>query len=162
MDRADPVYHGPSMDGQPELAGAWPPATPVLKGASQGAEDGETGSGNPLRASPEGGRGRGGRAMEGTAVAVGVPMRGSLELRERRRRERGGAVLSGGAPGGFYRAGEGAHVTGDGRERAAALMAVCADYRKRVRRRWPIKEGYGKRVRQVGLSPWRGIWVVDQ
>jgi hypothetical protein len=32
------------------------PAAPVLKGASQGAEDGEMGSGNPLRASPKGGR----------------------------------------------------------------------------------------------------------
>jgi hypothetical protein len=53
-----------------------------------------------------------------------VPVRGSLELRERQRRERGGAVLSGGAPGGFYRAGEGAHVPGDGEEWAAALMAV--------------------------------------
>jgi hypothetical protein len=53
-----------------------------------------------------------------------VSVRGSLELRERQRRERGGAVLSGGAPGGFYRAGEGAHALGDGEERAAALMVV--------------------------------------
>jgi hypothetical protein len=65
VDRADPVYHGPSVDGRPELTGAWPPAAPVPKGASQGAEDGETGSGNPLGASPEGGRHRGGRVMEG-------------------------------------------------------------------------------------------------
>jgi hypothetical protein len=57
-------------------------------------------------------------------VAVGVPVKGSLKLRERQRRERGGAVLSGGAPGGFYRAGEGAHTPGDSEERAAALMAV--------------------------------------
>jgi hypothetical protein len=78
--------------------------------------------------------------MEGMAVAVGVPVRGSLELRERRRRERRGAVLSGGAPGGFYRVGEGAHAPGDGVEWVAALMAVCAGYRKRGRRRWPIKE----------------------
>jgi hypothetical protein len=74
-------------------------------------------------------------------VAVGVPLRGSLELRKRRRRERGGAVLFGGAPGGFYRAGEGAHALGDGGEQAVALMVVCADYWKRGRRRWPIKEG---------------------
>jgi hypothetical protein len=47
-------------------------------------------------------------------VTIGVPVRGSLELRERRRRERGGAVLSRGSPGGFYRAGEGAPAPGDG------------------------------------------------
>jgi hypothetical protein len=41
---------------RPELVGAWPTAALVLKGTSQGAEDGETGSGNPLRASPEDGR----------------------------------------------------------------------------------------------------------
>jgi hypothetical protein len=82
------------MDGRPELAGAWPPAALVLKGASQGVEDREMGSRNPLRASPDGGRWRCGRATEGTAMAVGVPVRGSLELRERRRRERGGVVLS--------------------------------------------------------------------
>jgi hypothetical protein len=50
-------------------------------------------------------------------------------------------VLSGGAPGGFYSAGEGAHAPGDGREQAAALMAVCAGYRKSGRQRWPIREG---------------------
>jgi hypothetical protein len=83
VDRADPVYHGPSMDRRPELAGAWPPAAPVLKGASQGAEDWKTESGNLLRASPAGGRWRGGQAKEGTVAAVGVPVRGSLELRER-------------------------------------------------------------------------------
>jgi hypothetical protein len=80
MDRAGPVYHGPSVDGRPKLIGAWPPAALVLKGASQGAEDGKTGSGNPLRASSEGGRRRGGWATEGTATAVGVLMRASLEL----------------------------------------------------------------------------------
>jgi hypothetical protein len=83
VDRAGPVYHGPSVDGRPELAGAWPPAAPMLKGINQGAEDGETGSGNLLRASQEGGRRRGGRATKGTAAAVSVPMRGSLKLRER-------------------------------------------------------------------------------
>jgi hypothetical protein len=50
------VHRGPSVDGRPELIGAWPPASPVLKGASQGVEDGETGSGNLLGASPEDGR----------------------------------------------------------------------------------------------------------
>jgi hypothetical protein len=88
VDRAGPVSHGPSVDGRLELTGAWPPAAPVLTGASQGAEDGMTGSGNPLRASPEGGRWQGGRATEGTAAAVSVLIRGSFELR-------GGAVLSG-------------------------------------------------------------------
>jgi hypothetical protein len=119
--------HGPPWTGH----GRWhrarwslPPTAPVLKGVGQGVEDREMGSGNPLWASPEGGRRRGGWATEGTAAVVGVPVRGSLELRERQRRERGGAVLSGGALGGFYRAGEGAHVPGDGEERAAALMAV--------------------------------------
>jgi hypothetical protein len=47
------VHHGPSVDGQPELTETWPPTAPVLKGASQGAEDGEAGSGNPLSASSE-------------------------------------------------------------------------------------------------------------
>jgi hypothetical protein len=56
----------------------------------------------------------GGQPIEGTAAAVGVPVRGSLELRERRRREQGGAVLSRGAPSGFYRVGEGAHTQGMG------------------------------------------------
>jgi hypothetical protein len=59
------VHHGPSMDGQPEVTRAWPPAAPVLKGAKQGAEDGETGSGNPLRVSPEDGWRQGGQAIEG-------------------------------------------------------------------------------------------------
>jgi hypothetical protein len=49
------VHHGPSVDERLELAEAWPPTAPVLKGASQGAEDGETGLGNLLRASPEDG-----------------------------------------------------------------------------------------------------------
>jgi hypothetical protein len=97
------------MDGRPELAGAWPPAALVLKGSSQGAEDGEPVkvlTGGWAAASWPGDR-------REQAVAVGVPVRGSLKLRERRRRERGGAVLSGGAPGCFYRAGEGAHAPGD-------------------------------------------------
>jgi hypothetical protein len=38
-------------------------------------------------------------------AAVGVPVRGSLELRERRRRERAGAVLSGGSRWLLYRGG---------------------------------------------------------
>jgi hypothetical protein len=50
------VHHGLFVDGLPELARAWPLAAPVLKCTSQGAEDGETGSRNPLRASPKDGR----------------------------------------------------------------------------------------------------------
>jgi hypothetical protein len=50
-------------------------------------------------------------------------------------------VLSEGALGGFYSAGEGAHAPGDDGEQAATLMAVCAGYRNRGRWRWPIKEG---------------------
>jgi hypothetical protein len=75
--------------------------------------------------------------MEGTAAAVGVPVRGSLELRERRRREQGGAVLSGGAPGGFYRAGEGAHAQGMGGDIDGGVHRLPEE----GRRRWPIKEG---------------------
>jgi hypothetical protein len=49
------VHRGPSVDGRPKLIEAWPPTAPVLKVTSQGAEDGEMGSGNPLTASPEDG-----------------------------------------------------------------------------------------------------------
>jgi hypothetical protein len=42
-----------------ELTGAWPVAATELKGTGHG---GETGSGNPFRASPEGVQRRGGRA----------------------------------------------------------------------------------------------------
>jgi hypothetical protein len=49
------VHRGPSMDRRPVLTGAWLPTAPVLKGASHGAEDGETWSRNPLRASPKDG-----------------------------------------------------------------------------------------------------------
>jgi hypothetical protein len=43
VDHAGSVYHGPSVNGQPELARAWLSAAPVLKGTSQGwrAADGE-------------------------------------------------------------------------------------------------------------------------
>jgi hypothetical protein len=50
------VHCGPSVDGRPKLIEAWPPTTPVLKVTSQGAEDREMGSGNPLTASPEDGQ----------------------------------------------------------------------------------------------------------
>jgi hypothetical protein len=65
LELTGPVHRGPSMDGRLGLIGAWPPAASVLKGASQGAENGEMGSGNPLRASLEDGRWRGGWATKG-------------------------------------------------------------------------------------------------
>jgi hypothetical protein len=55
-----------SGQGQPrELTGAQPLATPELKVAGEGEEDGESGLGNLLRASPEDGWWRGGWATEG-------------------------------------------------------------------------------------------------
>jgi hypothetical protein len=57
----DHLWLGPPWTVCGRAARAWPPATPVLRGASKGAKDGETGSGNPLRASLEDGRRRGGR-----------------------------------------------------------------------------------------------------
>jgi hypothetical protein len=89
------VHGGPVVDGGIKLTEAWPLVAPVLKGAGQGAEDGETGSGNPLWASPKGGRRRGGRATEGTAAAVGVPVRGSLKLREAKEGARRGSAVRG-------------------------------------------------------------------
>jgi hypothetical protein len=41
------------MGGGTELAGARPPATPVGKGASQGAGEGDGSAGDPFRASPK-------------------------------------------------------------------------------------------------------------
>jgi hypothetical protein len=43
------------MDGWAEVTRAYPPAAPVLKGAGQGVEDGETGLGNTLGHSTEDG-----------------------------------------------------------------------------------------------------------
>jgi hypothetical protein len=51
------------MDDGTELVGAQPPAAPVSKGAGQGVEEEEWDAGNSFRASPEGGRWRGGRAL---------------------------------------------------------------------------------------------------
>jgi len=50
------VHGGPAIDGGAELTGARPPAAPVLKGAGQGAGEGEGSVGDPLRTSPEVGR----------------------------------------------------------------------------------------------------------
>jgi hypothetical protein len=48
----------------------------------------------------------------------------------------------------------------DGGGGGAPLMA--AGYRKRGRRRWPIKDGEGERAWSVRLLPWRGRWAVAQ
>jgi hypothetical protein len=41
------------MDGSTELAGAQPPAAPVLKGAGHWVGEGEGSVGDPFRASPK-------------------------------------------------------------------------------------------------------------
>jgi hypothetical protein len=50
------VHGGPAMDGGTELAGAWPLAAPMSKGAGQGAREGEQNAGNPMVRSLELGR----------------------------------------------------------------------------------------------------------
>jgi hypothetical protein len=74
--------HGPRWIGGTELAGAWPPATPVYKDAGQGAGAGEWNAGNPMVHSPELGRQRGGRATVVRAAAVGTLVWSALGLGE--------------------------------------------------------------------------------
>jgi hypothetical protein len=50
------VHGGPAVDGGTKLAGAWPLAAPVSKGAGQGAGEGKWNAGNPMVHSPELGR----------------------------------------------------------------------------------------------------------
>jgi hypothetical protein len=54
-------HSGPAMDGGTKLTGAWPPVTPVRKGAGQGAGEGEGSAGDPFWASPKVRRWQGGR-----------------------------------------------------------------------------------------------------
>jgi hypothetical protein len=69
--------------GRPqELTGARPPATLGLKVVGEGAEDGESGSGNPLRASMEDGWRRGGWAMEGNGGSGRCSVRWGLRTQE--------------------------------------------------------------------------------
>jgi hypothetical protein len=79
VDRAGPVHH----------SRARPPATPRLKVTREGAEDGESGSGNPLRASPEDGQRRGGRATEGNGGSGRCPVRWGLQTWERAKEDGG-------------------------------------------------------------------------
>jgi hypothetical protein len=70
------------MDGGIELAGAWPPITPVSKGVGQGAAEGEWNARNPMVRSPELGRQWGGRVTVVRVVAVETLVRSALGLRE--------------------------------------------------------------------------------
>jgi hypothetical protein len=72
---------------EPELIGAWPLAPRAVEVAGRGLEEEEGSTGVPVLGSPGLGRRRSGGAMMVKAAAVGVPVRGLLKLRERRRRE---------------------------------------------------------------------------
>jgi hypothetical protein len=50
------VHGGSAVDGGTKLAGAWPPAATVSKGAGQGAGEREWNARNPMVHSPELGR----------------------------------------------------------------------------------------------------------
>jgi hypothetical protein len=82
MDSWTMSDRGPRWTGGTELTGAWPPAAPVCKDASQGAGEGEWNAGNPMVHSPELGRQRGGRATVVRAAVVRTLVRSALELRE--------------------------------------------------------------------------------
>jgi hypothetical protein len=84
--RTSPPWTG-SNCREPELIGAWPPAPTAVEVAGRGVEVEEGSMGVPVLGSPGLRRWWSGGTTTVKAAAVIVPMRGSLELRERRRRE---------------------------------------------------------------------------
>jgi hypothetical protein len=72
---------------EPKLIGGWPPAPPAVEVTGRGAKEEEGSTGVPIPGSPGLGRQRSGGTTMMKAAAVGVPVRGSVELRDRRRRE---------------------------------------------------------------------------
>jgi hypothetical protein len=78
------------MDGGTELVEARPPTAPVSNGTGQGVEEEEWDAGNSFRASPEGGRQRGGRALRRRGGGRGGGARwGCAPVLESRRGELG-------------------------------------------------------------------------
>jgi hypothetical protein len=90
-----------------ELAGARPSATLGHKVTGEGAEDGESRSGNPLRASPEDGRRRGGRAMEGNGGGSWCLVRWGLQTWEQAKEGGGESGDGRGCSSPFYSGREG-------------------------------------------------------
>jgi hypothetical protein len=112
------VHDRPAMDGGTELTRAWPPATPLCKGAGQGAGEGEGSAGDPFQTSPKVGQWRGSRVTVVKAAVGRASVRGRLRLGIGARRSGGEAVGGGDVGVPFYRVGGGAGWPGDGGELA--------------------------------------------
>jgi hypothetical protein len=86
-----PRRPGPPWTGshcrKPELVRAWPLAPPAVEVTRRGVGEEEGSTGVPVPGSPGLVRRRRGSTMMVKVAVVGVPVRGSLKLRERRRRE---------------------------------------------------------------------------